>query len=92
MERWPEIEEWFAGGTKVSFKKGEIILRPEDKPDDVYLILDGYVKAYSLTRMGDENIRVFKLAACCVHGDNNPRVLDQPFGHGTCRSRSSAAA
>ncbi len=57
---WADLVAWFHGGTKISYKKGEIIIRPEDKPRDVFLMSSGWVKVYELTSQGDENIVNFK--------------------------------
>jgi CRP/FNR family transcriptional regulator len=40
----------------MQYKKGEIIIRPEDEPGGVYLIEWGFVKAYTITKYGEENL------------------------------------
>jgi len=40
----------------MQYKKGEVIIRPEDEPSGVYLIEWGFVKAYSITKYGEENL------------------------------------
>lgn len=57
---WQDLLKWFRSGTQISYKKNEIVIRPEDVPRDVFLLTSGTVKVYALTRQGDENIRVFK--------------------------------
>lgn len=59
-QAWQDLLKWFRSGTQISYKKGEILLRPEDRPRDIFLLESGIVKVYSLTKQGDENIRVFK--------------------------------
>lgn len=41
-----------------TFKKGDIILKPGDRPLSAYYIASGYVRAYSLTEWGDEKLYI----------------------------------
>ncbi len=46
----------FRQGTKLTYKKGEYILRPGESPPGVFYIDSGQVKAYKITRYGEENL------------------------------------
>ncbi len=61
-QAWQDLLTWFGGGTQITFKKNEILIRPEDSPRDLFFLESGNVKVYSLTSQGDENIRIFKAA------------------------------
>ena len=54
--------DYFSTGTKNVYKKGELIIRPQDTPEHIYFIESGYVKAYSITKYGDENLHVIRHA------------------------------
>src|SRR5579862_7138628 len=43
-------------GTKLSYKKGEFIIRPGDTPSGIFFIESGTVKAYDITKYGEENL------------------------------------
>ncbi len=51
-----KIRSFFYSHTRMQYKKGEVIIRPEDEPSGVYLIEWGFVKAYSITKYGEENL------------------------------------
>lgn len=47
--------KFFTGvGKKVSFKKGEVILRPNENPSGIYYIKKGLVRLYSISASGKE--------------------------------------
>jgi CRP-like cAMP-binding protein len=46
----------FRSGVLKSFQKDEIILRGDIEPSGVYLIRSGYIKAYSISQLGQENL------------------------------------
>ena len=50
------IELFHHHGTKLSYKKGEFIIRPGDIPSGIFLIESGTVKAYDITKYGEENL------------------------------------
>lgn len=50
--------EFFSSSKVLHYKKGEIIIRPEQTPSGIYYIEDGYVKIYSITEDGDEKLHV----------------------------------
>lgn len=53
-----DLRKFFMGGRRFAYKHGEIILRGDDTPQGVYLIEEGFVKVYSITKHGNENIRI----------------------------------
>lgn len=50
----------FRGGTKLEFSKGEYVIRPGDTPPGVFYIERGLVKAYDITKYGDENMLIIR--------------------------------
>ena len=50
------ISAFFRAHTRITYKKGEVIIRPEDEPGGIYLIESGFVKAYTITKYGEENL------------------------------------
>ena len=50
------IDRFFADKRTVAYNKGEIIVRVGEIPAGVYWIRTGYVKAYSLTEAGEQNV------------------------------------
>ena len=57
----PEVlVDFFAGGTRLEFKKGEYIVRPGEAPRGVFFIEEGLVKSYDITKYGEENLLVIR--------------------------------
>lgn len=50
-----ELIAFFQTGTKLSYKKGESIVRAGDEPRGIYYITSGFVKAYAITKYGEQN-------------------------------------
>ena len=50
----------FRGGTRVHYKKGEFIIRPGELPPGVFYIEQGLVKAYDITKYGEENLLIIR--------------------------------
>jgi CRP/FNR family transcriptional regulator len=50
----------FRGGTELKFEKGERIIRPGDTPPGVFYIESGLVKAYDITKYGEENLLIIR--------------------------------
>lgn len=63
----------FTNGTLKHFQKDEILVQGDEEPKGVYLIQKGYVKAYSISQLGQENLLL-------IHGANEimplPWALD----------------
>lgn len=49
-------------GRRVDYAKGEFIIRPGDTPSGVFLIESGLVKAYDITKYGEENLLIIRKA------------------------------
>lgn len=50
----------FHQGTKLSYKKGEFIIRPGESPSGIFYIHSGIVKAYDITKYGEENLLIIR--------------------------------
>ncbi|GAC1387815.1 MAG: Crp/Fnr family transcriptional regulator [Candidatus Saccharimonadales bacterium] len=50
----------FHSGTRVHYKKGEFIIRPGEIPPGVFYIEQGLVKAYDITKYGEENLLIIR--------------------------------
>lgn len=55
-----ELISFFQTGTKLSYKKGESIIRPGDEPRGIYYITSGFVKAYAITKYGEQNMLIVR--------------------------------
>lgn len=61
MRQMAELVEVFrTHGTKQEFKKGDYIIRPGDFPTGVFYIYSGLVKAYDITKYGEENLLIIR--------------------------------
>ncbi len=52
----------FEKGRKLTYKKGELIIRANETPTGVFLIESGLVKAYDITKYGEENLLIIRKA------------------------------
>lgn len=50
------IEAYFSEGTSKRYIKNEVIIQGDETPTGVFFILEGYVKAYSISQMGQQNL------------------------------------
>ncbi|HSW65923.1 MAG TPA: Crp/Fnr family transcriptional regulator [Bacillota bacterium] len=50
----------FHQGTRLVYEKGEYIIRPGSPPSGVFYILSGLVKAYDITKYGEENLLIIR--------------------------------
>lgn len=50
----------FHQGTRLVYEKGEFVIRPGGAPQGVFYILSGLVKAYDITKYGEENLLVIR--------------------------------
>lgn len=55
-----ELIATFRKGTKLTYKKGEFIIRPGEAPSGVFYIEQGLVKAYDITKYGEENLLIIR--------------------------------
>ncbi len=56
----PALLNLFLQGRRITYKKGEIILRPEERPSGVYLVYEGYPKVFSITQRGEESLHIVR--------------------------------
>lgn len=52
--------ELFHRGTHLTYKKGEFIIRPGESPPGIFYIERGIVKAYDITKYGEENLLIVR--------------------------------
>ena len=52
--------ETFKRGTRLSYKKGEYIIRPGEQPSAVFYIESGLIKAFDITKYGEENLLIIR--------------------------------
>lgn len=50
----------FHNGTKLTYSKGEFVIRPGETPPGVFYIESGLVKAYDITKYGEENLLIIR--------------------------------
>ena len=50
----------FHQGTRLTYDKGEFIIRPGDAPSGLSYIVSGLVKAYDITKYGEENLLIIR--------------------------------
>ncbi len=51
-----KLRAFFHAHTRLQYKKGEAIIRPQDDPNGIFLIEWGFIKAYVITKYGEENL------------------------------------
>lgn len=54
------VDVFRRNGVKQTYKKGDYIIRPSEIPSGVFYIYDGLVKAYDITRYGEENLLIIR--------------------------------
>lgn len=50
----------FHQGTRLVYEKGEFVIRPGGPPQGVFYILSGLIKAYDITKYGEENLLIIR--------------------------------
>ncbi|MEO5627704.1 MAG: Crp/Fnr family transcriptional regulator [Candidatus Saccharimonadales bacterium] len=55
-----ELVSVFRRGTKLTYKKGEFIIHPGEAPAGVFFIDSGLVKAYDISKYGEENLLIIR--------------------------------
>lgn len=55
-----QLVSFFHTGTQLTYKKGESIVRAGDEPRGIYYITSGFVKAYAITKYGEENVLILR--------------------------------
>jgi CRP-like cAMP-binding protein len=54
------LVDLFHRGTRLTYKKGEFIIRPGETPSGIFYIESGLVKAYDITKYGEENLLIIR--------------------------------
>lgn len=54
------VEVFRSAGRELHFKKGDYVIRPGDSPSGVFYIYKGLVKAYDITKYGEENLLIIR--------------------------------
>ncbi len=54
------LTEFFLGGTFIEYKKGDFVVRPGSDEPGVFYIASGLVKAYDITKYGEENLLIIR--------------------------------
>ncbi len=54
------LTDFFHHGTRLTYNKGEFIIRPGETPPGVFFIETGLVKSYDITKYGEENLLVIR--------------------------------
>jgi len=61
LKQTAELVEIFRQeGHKLTYRKGEFIIRPGEAPSGVFYIYQGLVKAYDITKYGEENLLIIR--------------------------------
>lgn len=55
-----QLFRFFQTGTQLHYKKGESIVHSGDQPRGIYYITKGFVKAYAITKYGEENALIIR--------------------------------
>ena len=56
------LVDLFHTGTKLTYSKGEFIIRPGESPPGIFYLETGLVKAYDITKYGEENLLIIRKA------------------------------
>lgn len=54
------LVDLFHTGTKLTYSKGEFIIRPGESPPGIFYLESGLVKAYDITKYGEENLLIIR--------------------------------
>lgn len=61
IQQTEELVELFRRhGSRYTYKKGEFIIRPGEVPSGVFYIEEGLVKAYDISKYGEENLLIIR--------------------------------
>jgi CRP-like cAMP-binding protein len=55
-----DLVNLFHTGTKLTYSKGEFIIRPGESPPGIFYLEEGLVKAYDITKYGEENLLIIR--------------------------------
>src|SRR4051812_36909283 len=54
------VEVFRRAGKELTYKKGDYIIRPGESPPGIFYIYKGLVKAYDITKYGEENLLIIR--------------------------------
>ncbi|MBC7581617.1 Crp/Fnr family transcriptional regulator [Aeromicrobium sp.] len=54
------IEVFRRTGRELTYRKGDYIIRPDESPPGIFYIYKGLVKAYDITKYGEENLLIIR--------------------------------
>jgi CRP/FNR family transcriptional regulator len=61
LKQTAELVDFFrVNGVKQTYKKNDYIIRPGESPHGVFFIYEGLVKAYDITKYGEENLLIIR--------------------------------
>lgn len=59
-EQMQALVNFFHQGTKLTYSKGEFVIRPGESAPGVFYIEEGLVKSYDITKYGEENLLIIR--------------------------------
>jgi CRP/FNR family transcriptional regulator, cyclic AMP receptor protein len=59
-EQIDSLMRLFHQGSRLAYKKGEFIIRPGETPPGIFYIESGLVKAYDITKYGEDNLLIIR--------------------------------
>jgi CRP/FNR family cyclic AMP-dependent transcriptional regulator len=54
------VEVFRSAGRELTYRKGDYIIRPGESPPGIFYIYKGLVKAYDITKYGEENLLIIR--------------------------------
>jgi CRP-like cAMP-binding protein len=54
------VEVFRSAGREHTYRKGDYIIRPGESPPGIFYIYKGLVKAYDITKYGEENLLIIR--------------------------------
>ncbi len=55
-----QLVQLFKSGSRLTYRKGDYIIRPGETPDYVYYIETGFIKAFNISKYGEENLLIVR--------------------------------
>lgn len=59
-QQMTELHDFFKTGTRLAYRKRDYIIHPGEKPSHVFFIESGHVKAYDISKYGEENLLIIR--------------------------------
>ena len=54
------LVDFFRSGTKLTYRRGEYVIRPGETSNHAYFIEEGLVKAFNISKYGEENLLIIR--------------------------------